>query len=79
MLTTPPELDQWFQGYEQLKDSQNNRKQKNSFLVLATSHNQCCRHPDSARSHHIMRRQVLKMGYEQRSKFWLSVPPGKPK
>ena len=29
LLKTPPELDQWFQSYEQLKDSQNiNRKQK---------------------------------------------------
>ena len=28
LLKTSPELDQWFQGYEQLRDSQNNRKQK---------------------------------------------------
>ncbi len=28
LLQTPPESDQWFQSYEQLTDSQNNRKQK---------------------------------------------------
>ena len=28
LLKTPPELDHWFQSYEQLKLSQNNRKQK---------------------------------------------------
>ncbi len=27
LLKTPLESVQWFQGYEQLKDSQNNRKQ----------------------------------------------------
>ncbi len=31
LLKTPPELDQWFHSYEQLKDSQNNRKQ-NKFI-----------------------------------------------
>ncbi len=28
LLKTPPESDQWLQSYEELKDSQNNRKQK---------------------------------------------------
>ncbi len=32
LLKTPPESDQWFQNYEQLKDSQNNRNKRNSFL-----------------------------------------------
>ena len=36
LLKTLPELDQWFHGYEQLKGSQNNEKQKklNYFLYL---------------------------------------------
>ena len=52
LLKTPLESVQWFQGYEQLKGFQNNR---NSFLFLAISHNQCCRLPtDPARSQHIL-------------------------
>ena len=39
LLKAPSESDQWFQSYEQSKDSQNNRKQRNSFLSLAISHN----------------------------------------
>ena len=35
LLKTPPELDQWFQNYEQLKDSQSNRKQK-KFIPLSS-------------------------------------------
>ena len=30
LFKTPPELDQWFQSYEQWNGSQNNRKQKKS-------------------------------------------------
>ncbi len=42
LLETPPESDQWFQSYEQLKDCQNNKKHKrNLFPFLAISHNQC--------------------------------------
>ncbi len=33
-MKTPPESDQWFQSYEQLKDSQNYRKQ-NKFILLS--------------------------------------------
>ncbi len=33
MLKTPPESDQWFQSSEQLKDFQNNRKQKKCIPV----------------------------------------------
>ena len=39
LLKNPPESDQWFQSYEQLKDSQHNRKQRNSFLFLAITIN----------------------------------------
>ncbi len=56
LMKTSPESDQWFQSYEQLKDSQNNRKQtkRNAFLFLATSHNQCSwLQTDSARSQRI--------------------------
>ncbi len=34
------ELDQWFQSYEQLKDSQNNRKQQKLIPFSAVSQNQ---------------------------------------
>ncbi len=52
LLKTPPESHQWFQSYDQLKDSQNNRKQKKC-LFLAISHNQCSwLLTDSARSQH---------------------------
>ncbi len=37
-VKTPPESDQWFQSYEQLKDSQNNRKQKGQFVVESAGH-----------------------------------------
>ncbi len=55
LLKTPPESDQWFQSYKQLKESQNNRKQKKIFIsFLAISHNQCFRlSTDSPRSQHI--------------------------
>ena len=53
LLKAPPESDQWFQSYEQFKDSQNKTKEINS-LVLAVSHNQCSRLPtDPARFQHI--------------------------
>ncbi len=54
LLKTPPQLDQWCQSYEQLKGSQNNRKQKKYlFFFMAISHNQCSRLPtDPARSQH---------------------------
>ncbi len=53
LLKTQLESVQWFQGYEQLRGSQNNR---NSFLFLAISHNQCCRPPtDPARLQHNLR------------------------
>ncbi len=52
---------------QQLKDSQNNRKQKKCipfsgcFFFLAVSHNQCCRlSTDPARSQHIF--QYCKLG-----------------
>ncbi len=57
LLKIQVESEPWFQGYEQLKDSQNNRKQKE---ILAISHNQCCRLPtDPARSQHISIHVVL--------------------
>ena len=52
LLKTPPQLNRWFQSYEQLKDCQQNKK-NHSFL--ATSHNQCSRLlTDSARAQHIL-------------------------
>ena len=55
LLKNSPELDQWFISYKQLKDSQNNTKQRNSFLFLAMSHNQRSRLLiDPARSQHII-------------------------
>ncbi len=57
LLKTQPESGQWFQSYEQLKDSQNNRKQKkfNSFfgLGLYLTTNASNFRLDSARSQHI--------------------------
>ena len=53
LLKTPLESVQWFQmsNWRVLRTIENNR---NSFLFLATSHNQCCRLPtDPARSQHI--------------------------
>ncbi len=35
LLNTTPQSDQWFQSYEQLKDSQNNRKQKKFFIPFS--------------------------------------------
>ena len=40
LLKTPPEFDQWFQSYEQVKDSQNNKKQKEIHSFFWISHNQ---------------------------------------
>ncbi len=55
LLKAPPESDQWFQSYEQSKDSQKNRKQKKWIpFFLAVSHNRFSRLlSDSARSQHI--------------------------
>ena len=49
LLKIPSKSDQWFQSYEQLKDSQNIENKRNLFLFLAISHNQCFRlHTDMA-------------------------------
>ncbi len=53
LLKTPPESDQWFQGYEQLKILRTIENNRNSF-PLVVYQNQYCRLPtDPARSQHI--------------------------
>ncbi len=57
LLKTPLESVQWFQGYEQLKCSQNNRKQLYKFIPFLDIlfQYQCCRlATDPARSQHII-------------------------
>ena len=57
LLKTPPELVQWFQINEQLKDSQNRKRKEFFFIVL---HNQCSHlATDSARSQRIFHHIVL--------------------
>ena len=54
LLQNPPELDQWFQSYEQLKDSRNNRILQKKFIPFSrVSNNQCSwLLTDSARLQH---------------------------
>ncbi len=67
MLKTPLESDQWFQGYEQLKDFENNR---NSFLFLTINVADFRLNPLDCNSLEWLPRQCLKHGLVCK---WLDV------